>query len=142
MDVLTQGIRLFRQDDPILGLLKKFDPYIQPVIPLYVYVYLSEFSASLKAFIRTFNEKSCSRQYCKGSNRAMQVIKFLWLLYLPIVLTTSPRHVVLPQVIAVTVASALLYIGALRTAAKCISALLLTSVSVILQLVTVIFYKT
>jgi hypothetical protein len=63
----------------------------------------------------------------------MIVIKFLWLLYLPIVLATSPRHVVLPQVIAVTVASIVLYVGALRTAAKCINALMLTAVSVILQ---------
>ena len=133
MDVLYQGIRVFREDDPILGFLEKFDHHVQPVIPLCIYVYLAEFCASMKALIKTFTEKTCNRHYCRSSNRSMIVIKFLWLLYLPIVLATSPRHVVLPQVIAVTVASIVLYVGALRTAAKCINALMLTSVSVILQ---------
>ena len=141
MDVLNQGIRLFREDDPILGFLEKFDHYVQPIIPLYIYVYLSEFSTSMKALIRTFTEKTCNRNYCKGSNRSLLVIKFLWLLYLPIVLVSSPRHVVLPQVIAVIVASVILYIGALRTAAACFNALTLTSVSVSLQRPLQILYK-
>ena len=134
MEALTAGMRLFREDDPILGLLNIFDPYIQPITPLYLYVYISEFSATVKAFAKTFKEKECTRHYCKNSKRSLQVIKFLWLIYLPIVLATSPRHVVVAQVCILIAASTVLYVAALRTAAKCINALMLTSVSVKLQL--------
>ena len=83
---------------------------------------------------KTFKEKECTRHYCKNSKRSLQVIKFLWLFYLPIVLATSPRHVVVAQVCLLFSASIVLYVAALRTAAKCINALMLTSVSVKLQL--------
>ena len=134
MEALTSGMRLFRENDPILGYLNIFDPYIQPVIPLYLYVYISELSATVQAFAKTFKEKECTRHYCKNSKRSLQIIKFLWLFYLPIVLATSPRHVVVAQVCLLFSASTVLYVAALRTAAKCINALMLTSVSVKLQL--------
>ena len=134
MEALTAGMRLFREDDPILGYLNIFDPYIQPIIPLYLYVYISELSATVQAFTKTFKEKECTRHYCKNSKRSLQIIKFLWLFYLPIVLATSPRHVVVAQVCLLFSASIVLYVAALRTAAKCINALMLTSVSVKLQL--------
>ena len=124
-----EGIRLFRKDDPILELLRKIDPVIQPIIPLYLYIYVSEICATVKAFAKTFKEKACSKHYCKGSKRTIQVIKFLWLVFLPVVVAAAPRRICLPQVIILVVVSSLMYMGALKSAASCISSLMLTAVS-------------
>ena len=126
-----EGIRLFRKDDPILELLRKIDPVIQPVIPLYLYIYMSEVCATVKAFARTFKEKTCSKNYCKDSKRTIQVIKLLWLVFLPVVIAAAPRRICLPQVIILVVVSSLMYVGALKNAASCITALMLTTVSTI-----------
>ena len=126
-----EGIRLFRKDDPILELLRKIDPVIQPVIPLYFYIYVSEVCATLKAFARTFKEKTCSKSYCKDSKRVIQVIKFLWLVFLPVVIAAAPRRICLPQVIILVVVSGFMYVGALKSAASCITALTSTTVSAI-----------
>ena len=58
MEALTWGMKLFRENDPILGYLNIFDPYIQPIIPLYLYVYISELSATVQAFAKTFKTRS------------------------------------------------------------------------------------
>jgi len=90
---------------------------------------MSEVCATLKAFARTFKEKACNKSYCKDSKRTIQVIKFLWSVFLPVVIAAAPRRICLPQVIILVVVSSLMYMGALKSAASCITSLMLTAVS-------------
>ena len=130
MDDLLQGIKWYYDHDPIVDVFARIDKVTLPMVPIYCYMYIAELCATTKAFARTYREKNCSRHYCKQSRRAIQIIKLIWLIFVPLVLIVSPRRLHLPQAVLIVVVSLFLYVNALRTAAACLSSLWNTAVRV------------
>ena len=134
MDDLFQGFKRYYVHDPIIDVLGRIDRVQLLIVPIYLYMYVSELCATAKAFARTYREKTCNRHYCKQSRRAIQIIKLIWLFFVPLVLIVSPCRIHLPQAILIVMVSIFMYISALRTAAACLSSLLTTAVRVLTSL--------
>ena len=109
--------------------MAQIDTVHLPIVPIYVYMYISELYATTRAFARTYKEKACNRHYCKENRRAIQIIKSIWLLFVPVLLTVSPRRLCLPQAIVIVLVSIFMYVNALKKAASCVSSLMITAVS-------------
>ena len=128
MDDLFQAIKWYYNIDPVINVMGRIDKVQLTIVPIYLYMYVSEIFATAKAFARTFKEKTCNKHYCKQSHRAIQIIKFIWLLFVPLLLIVSPRRLHLPQAIFIVIVSVFMYISAVRTAASCFSSLMITAV--------------
>ena len=129
MDEWLKAIKWYFENDPVVRILNKIDTIHLPIVPLYIFMYISELYVFLRAFAKTFRERACSKAYCCENRRAMMMIKFIWLVFVPLLLTTTPRCLCLFQALIITLISIALYVNALRKKASCISALLTATVS-------------
>ena len=131
MDNLLLTIKWYLDNDPVVKIMTKIDTVNLAIVPIYIFMYISELYASSRAFTKTFREKTCNKHYCKENRRAVLMIKFIWLVFVPLLLTTSPRRLCLPQAVVIVLVSIGLYVNALRKKASCMNALMTTVVSLI-----------
>ena len=131
LDDWLQAIKWYLDNDSVVRIMTQIDTVNLPIVPIYIYMYISELYASTRTFTKTFREKACNKQYCKENRRAVLMIKFIWLFFVPLLLTTSPRRLCLPQAVVITLVSIGLYVSALRKKASCISAFMTTAVSLL-----------
>ena len=124
-----ESIKWYLDNDPVVKIMGQMDTVNLPIVPIYIYMYLSELYATTRAFTKTFRERACNKQYCKESRRATLMIEFIWLFFVPLLLTTSPRRLCLPQAIVIILVSICLYVSALKKKASCMNALMITVVS-------------
>ena len=129
MDDWPKAVKVHFESDPVVEFLRKIETIHLPIVPLYIFMYVSELYVFLRAFAKTFKEKACTKAYCRENRRTMMMIKFIWLVFLPLLLTTTPRRLCLFQAVILTLISIALYISALTKKASCRSALLTTTVS-------------
>ena len=129
MDEWLAAITWYFENDPVVRILNKIETIHLPIVPLYIFMYISELYVFLRAFAKTFREKACNKSYCRENRRAMMMIKFIWVVFIPLLLTTTPRRLCLLQALIITLISIALYISALRKKASCISTLMTAAVS-------------
>ena len=129
MDEWPKAVKVHFESDPVVEFLRKIETIHLPIVPLYIFMYVSELYVFLRAFAKTFKERACTKAYCRENRRTMMMIKFIWLVFLPLLLTTTPRRLCLFQAVILALISIALYISALTKKASCRSALLTTTVS-------------
>ena len=129
MEQWLAAILWYFENDPVVKIMNKIETIHLPFVPLYIFMYVSEMYVFLRAFAKTFRERACSKSYCRENRRAMMMIKFIWLVFIPLLLTTSPRRMCLLQALILTLISIALYVSALRKKASCINALMTAAVS-------------
>ena len=129
MDDWPKAVKVHFESDPVVEFLRKIETIHLPIVPLYIFMYVSELYVFLRAFAKTFKEKACTKAYCRENRRTMMMIKFIWLVFLPLLLITTPRRLCLFQAVILALISIALYISALTKKASCRSALLTTTVS-------------
>ena len=122
--------------DPIVNVMGRIDKVQLTIVPIYLYMYVSEIFVTAKAFARTFKEKACNKHYCIQSRRAIQIIKFIWLIFVPLLLIVSPRRLHLPQAILIVMVSVIMYVSAVKTAASRFSSLMSTVVRTLMYLIS------
>ena len=129
MEQWLAAIIWYFENDPVVRIMNKIETIHLPLVPLYIFMYVSELYVFLRAFAKTFRERACNKSYCRENRRAMMMIKFIWLVFIPLLLTTSPRRLCLLQALILTLISIALYVSALRKKASCINALMTAAVS-------------
>ena len=127
MDEWPKAVKVHFESDPVVEFFSKIETIHLPIVPLYIFMYVSELYVFLRAFTKTFKERACTKTYCRENRRAMMMIKFIWLVFVPLLLTTTPRRLCLFQALILALISIALYISALTKKASCRSALLTTT---------------
>ena len=63
MDDLFRAIKWYYNIDPIINVMGRIDKVQLTIVPIYLYMYVSEIFVTAKAFARTFKEKACNTAY-------------------------------------------------------------------------------
>ena len=124
--LLNKAFEWWCNNEPLVDIASQIDNEDLPIIPITIWLYVSQLYSTLRALAKASSDlRASTKHQCRESDKKIQLIKLLWLVFLPLMLYISPRRLCWPHAITIMSLYLMFYINSLTKAASCASLLII-----------------